>query len=245
MQPLAPRPQVPIGFAHRGARAERRENTIDAFVRALDLGATGLESDAWLTADGEVVLAHDGVTGPPWRRHAISAQARAGLPAHIPTLAELYATCGTGFELSVDVKDVAAFHPLLAVARAAGAAGRLWLCHPETDQLASWRGPAGDAKLVQSTRLGRISESLEARSGFLHNAGIDALNLHRSDWNPERVTTVHHARLDAFGWDAQSPASITELLQWGLDGVYSDHVDRLMGAINRFATTDRSTDSAT
>ncbi len=55
----------PIGFAHRGARSERPENTLEAFRRALELGATGLESDAWITADGEVVLDHDGVPGRP------------------------------------------------------------------------------------------------------------------------------------------------------------------------------------
>ncbi|MGA1075335.1 MAG: glycerophosphodiester phosphodiesterase, partial [Ilumatobacteraceae bacterium] len=50
----------PIMFAHRGARAHAPENTIEAFQLALRLGATGLESDAWLTADGVVVLDHDG-----------------------------------------------------------------------------------------------------------------------------------------------------------------------------------------
>jgi len=34
-----------IAFAHRGARAYARENTLDAFQLGLRLGATGLESD--------------------------------------------------------------------------------------------------------------------------------------------------------------------------------------------------------
>src|SRR6185436_7833703 len=49
----------PIGFAHRGARAHAPENTLDAFALALRLGATGLETDLWLTADGIPVLDHD------------------------------------------------------------------------------------------------------------------------------------------------------------------------------------------
>ena len=50
-----------ITFAHRGARLEEPENTIAAFERALRAGVTGLETDVWLSADGEVVCAHDPV----------------------------------------------------------------------------------------------------------------------------------------------------------------------------------------
>jgi len=235
VHPLPRRPARPIGFAHRGARAERPENTIEAFARALELGATGLESDAWLAADGQVVLDHDGVTGPPWRRRAVSAQVRSDLPSHIPSLADLYEACGTAFELSLDVKDPAALPPILAVAGAASATERLWLCHGDWQLMAGWRARAGAAKLVQSTRLARIPEGLEARSLALRAAGIDALNLHRRDWALERVATVHGAGLAAFGWDAQTGAEITRLLECGVDGVYSDHVDLLMPAIARLA----------
>ena len=39
----------PITFAHRGARTEAPENTLPAFRRALELGAGGLETDAWVS----------------------------------------------------------------------------------------------------------------------------------------------------------------------------------------------------
>ena len=60
LAPLLPRP---IGFAHRGARAHAPENTLEAFDLALRLGATGLESDVWVTSDGHAVLDHDGEIG--------------------------------------------------------------------------------------------------------------------------------------------------------------------------------------
>ena len=62
----------PIAFAHRGARAHAPENTLGAFTLALRLGATGLESDVWLTADGEAVLDHDGLAGGRLRRRRIA-----------------------------------------------------------------------------------------------------------------------------------------------------------------------------
>ena len=120
----------PIAFAHRGARAEAPDNTIEAFALALRLGATGLESDVWLTSDGVPVLDHDGLVRAGMRRRPISAVPRVALPQHIPTLAELYETCGTGFELSLDVKDARAGAAVVAAARDVGAEGRLWLCHP-------------------------------------------------------------------------------------------------------------------
>src|SRR5256885_11529810 len=120
----------PIAFAHRGARAHARENTLEAFALALRLGATGLESDVWCTADGVAVLDHDGQVGSRLRRRSIGDVRRAQLPAHIPTLDDLYTECGTDFELSLDVKDPAAIGATVAAARAAGVANPMWLCHP-------------------------------------------------------------------------------------------------------------------
>jgi glycerophosphoryl diester phosphodiesterase len=231
MHPVQPRVGDPIGFAHRGARSARPENTIEAFALALELGATGLESDAWLTADGQVVLDHDGLTGPRWRRRRISAQTRSRLPAHIPALEDLYDRLSPAFELSLDVKDPAAFSPILAAADAAASTARLWLCHEDWRWLAARRPAAGEARLVQSTRLTRINEGVEARAVALRDAGLDALNLHRRDWTAEHVATVHAAGIRAFGWDAQSTAEIARLVRLGVDGIYSDHVDLLMAAI--------------
>src|SRR5207245_10140253 len=99
----------PIAFAHRGGCAHAPENTLEAFRLALRLGATGLESDVWLTADGVAALDHDGLARTRGlRRQPISSLSRRQLPAHIPTLEDLYEGCGTGFHLSLDVNDPAA-----------------------------------------------------------------------------------------------------------------------------------------
>lgn len=223
----------PIGFAHRGARAHAPENTLEAFTLALRLGATGLESDVWLTADGEAVLDHDGVVGGKLRRKPIAEVARADLPAHIPTLAELYDTCGTGFDLSLDVKDPAAAERVVAVAREAGgaAAERLWLCHHDWRVVAGWRRPFPEVRLVDSTRLARLKQGPERRAAQLADAGIDCVNLHRSDWNAGLVALFHRFDRLAFGWDCQLERHLADLLDLGVDAVYSDHVDRMVDAL--------------
>ena len=225
----------PIGFAHRGARANAPENTIEAFALALRLGATGLESDVWITADGVAVLDHDGVIGSRMRRRAIRDVPRAQLPPHIPALADLYAECGTDFELSLDVKDAEAMSSTVAVARAAGndAPARLWLCHHDWRQLSDWRSRFSDVRLVDSTRLRHLRHGPERRAAQLHDAGIDAINLHESDWTGGLATLFHRFEVLTFGWDAQFERVLDNLLGMGLDGVYSDHTDRMMDAIAR------------
>jgi len=52
---------------HRGARGLMPENTIPAFIYAIDAGVTTLEMDLAITKDGEIVVSHEG-----WMNSAIS-----------------------------------------------------------------------------------------------------------------------------------------------------------------------------
>jgi len=221
---------APILFAHRGARAHAPENTLEAFTLGVRLGATGLESDVWLTADGEPVLDHDGVVGGVLRRKQINEVNRADLPSHIPSLSELYETVGIDRDISLDVKDVAAFDAILAVARNAHAADRLWLCHPDVETLSVWRESASDVRLVNSSRIAAMKDGPERRAAVLRDAGIDAVNLHHGEWSAGLVALFHRFGRQCFGWDAQHVRVVTALLQAGVDGVFSDHVDRLVDA---------------
>ena len=221
----------PIGFAHRGARAHAPENTLESFKLALRLGATGLESDIWLTSDGVAVLDHDGVVGGRVRRRSIADVTKDTLPVHIPTLEQLYEACGADFELSLDVKDPAALDATVAAARAAGAADRLWLCHHDWRQVAAWRATNPDVHLVDSTRLRAMKDGPERRASQLADAGIDAVNLHESDWTGGLTTLFHRFGIICFGWDAQLDRVLAQLLDAGIDGVYSDHVDRMVESL--------------
>jgi len=222
----------PIGFAHRGASAHAPENTLEAFELALRLGAPGLESDVWVTADGEAVLDHDGIARK-FPRRLIKDTDRRDLAGHIPTLAELYAACGTDFELSLDVKTPEAASVVVDVARAAGgdAERRLWLCHPDWRQVAEWRELTVEARLVDSTRIDRIAEGPERRAATLQDRGIDVINMHWSDWSGGLTTLFHRFERLCLGWDAQHTRILDQLLAMGIDGVFSDHVDRMTDAL--------------
>ncbi len=232
-QRLPSRLDPPIAFAHRGARAHAPENTIDAFTLALRLGATGLESDVWVTSDGVAVLDHDGVVRRGIKRRTIGECRRDELPAHIPTLDELFDACGTDFELSLDLNDPAAYAPTAEALRKHGVSGRTWLCDPVLDRLIERRDDLADIKLVHSTRLGRLSTSPELHAAKLADAGIDALNMHHSDWNGGLVVLVHRFDVNAFSWDVQYDHQLETAFRMGVDAVYSDHTDTMIDVMER------------
>ncbi len=232
---VAARLSPPIAFAHRGARAHAPENTLEAFRLALRLGATGLESDVWLTADGEPVLDHDGVVKAALRKRPIGEVKRAALPSHIPTLAELYEICGPEVPLSLDVKDPAAYEATVAVARGVGgnAPANLWLCDARWERLAVQRSAYADVKLIDSTRLKRLTEGAERHASRLYEAGIDGINMHYTDWTLGLTTLFHRFSLFTFGWDAQHERVLRSLQTMEIDALYSDDVELMMATVGR------------
>ena len=232
---MAPTPlesNRPITFAHRGARSEAPENTLVAFRRALELGASGLESDARLSADGEVVLVHDATVRPGLRRHRVAATTAAALAERgVPRLADLYEQLGSDFELSIDVYDVDAVGPLLAVAAAAGATSRLWVCSGRLETLAAVRAVDADARLVHSTKRAALNPSVERHADRLAAAGVDVCNLRHTEWTAGLVGLFHRFGVLAFAWDVQEVRHLRAMLDLGIDAVYSDHVDRMVATV--------------
>jgi glycerophosphoryl diester phosphodiesterase len=228
---------VPITFAHRGARADAPENTLAAFRLALQLGAQGLESDARLSGDGEVVLVHGAVARDGWRRKRVAQSTAAELAElSVPRLADLYAELGTDYELSLDVYDPAAGSVLVEVARAAGALDRLWLCSSKTDLLVKLGARAPEAHLVHSVRRRKVEIPLERHAAQLAELGIEVVNMHRSDWTAGLVGLFHRFDVRAFAWDAQEVRHLRELMAMDVDALYSDHVARMVATVGEFRT---------
>jgi glycerophosphoryl diester phosphodiesterase len=222
------------GFAHRGG-AHGPDNTIDTFAAALARGARGLETDAWLTRDGVVVLDHDG-RGGPRRKAPISGLSRRELPAHIPTLDELYESCGTDFDLAIDVKSAAVAVAVAAVAERHGVADRLWVVAPAPEQMAD----IGGAHRVVTLR-GSVIRSPRRLSALIraHNEGIEAVNARSMWWSRRLVEEVHVHGILAFGYDAQRQSALERAVAIGLDGVFSDHVDLMVNALAAASHPDR------
>ncbi len=112
------RPQI---FAHRGAKAVTPENTLPAFAKAVELNAAGVELDAQLSRDGQLVVMHDftvdKTTNGQGRVDEFSAAELAALDAGshfspefagvgVPTLAAVFDLIGHRCRVNVEIKSV-------------------------------------------------------------------------------------------------------------------------------------------
>ena len=220
-----------ICFAHRGARAHARENTIDAFELAIRLGATGLESDAWITKDGSVVLDHDGIVKGRLRSRAIRQCDKSELPNWIPTLTELYECVGHNHHISLDIKDTSSMESVVHIVENYGVPEKTWLCHPELDFLENWQQRRKGTNLVHSTRLKLLNKGPERHAAQLREIGISTINMPFTDWNGGLVALFHRFNILCFGWNLQYPEVIYAGLRMGLDGIYTDWPDRAVDAV--------------
>jgi glycerophosphoryl diester phosphodiesterase len=100
-------------IAHRGASAERPENTLGAFARARALGADGIELDVMRCATGEVVVFHDDdlvrLAGRPELVRTASLEllreVDLGGGERIPTLEEVLGALAPGELVDVELKS--------------------------------------------------------------------------------------------------------------------------------------------
>lgn len=96
---------APLVLAHRGARQEAPENTLEAFGLALTQGADGVELDVHRTVDGGLVVHHDAdAAGLGVLADRTLADIRAARP-DVPTLDEVLDACA-GALVNVEIKNL-------------------------------------------------------------------------------------------------------------------------------------------
>lgn len=228
----------PLLIAHRGAPRERPENTLPSFLRALELGADGIELDVHLSSDGVVVVHHDEVP------RAIAPSGRlAGRRIDSLTFDELQGFAVGGSALIPTLEEV------LAVVK-----GRAWLfieLKGAGTEEAVVRAIAGstapDRCAVHSfdhAAVRRAHElSPELRCGILFDrAPVDVAAAMRESgatdvwpqWSlvdAALVEAVHAAGGSVIPWTVNRPEAARSLAALGVDGLCTDLLADIRGAL--------------
>lgn len=230
----------PIPFAHRGGAADGLENTVRQFRRAVETGYRYIETDVHATRDGKLVAFHDDtldrvtdgagrIADLPWAevRHA-----RVGGSEPVPLFEELLETFPE-VRWNVDLKAESALHPFLNLVARADAWDRICV------------GSFSEARVVRAQRLAgpRLATSYGTRGVLnlrLRSWGVPA-TLRRSAVAaqvPETqsgiqvvdhrfVRTAHALGLQVHVWTINEPERMHRLLDLGVDGIMTDHIDTL------------------
>lgn len=234
---------IPLVLAHRGARREAPENTLEAFALALEQGADGVELDVHRTADGGLVVHHDAdASGLGVLATWALADIRAARP-DIPTLDEVLDACA-GTLVNVEIKNLlgdADYDPDDA------AADLVVACLER-------RGSRDDV-LVSSFNLATINRvralSPTVPTGFLTMLGfdpVDALDVCTANGHgalhpfvgmlaaamAERATArAHELGLRVNVWTVNDDDEIRRLAACGVDAIMTDVPDAALRALNR------------
>ena len=237
-------------YAHRGASAERPENTIAAFRRALEIGVDALESDVHMTRDGHVVMSHDPdgarCAGVPRQIRACTldevqswdagrgfvapdgGRPFAGQGHRIPTLEEVLVEL-PGVPLNLDVKQTAPsmIEPLVALLRRHRAEDRVTLASFQMRTLlrARWAGYRGATSMPQAEVVTMLLAP-DWLFGALPWRGTAAqlpvaAGRRRFD-DPAWIERCHRLGLRLDFWTVNDPAEAERLLALGADGIMTD-----------------------
>ena len=212
-------------LAHRGANRQAPENTVPAMVRALEVGADGVELDVHRTADGALAVRHDVETPVGSVTRLTRAELAVALP-EVPVLEEVLDVC-RGRLVNVEIKDPdpRAVDALVALLEARGGA--------DTVLVSSFHLPAVDrvrdrAPDVPSAFLSFGLDPLEALDTAREH-GHDAL--HPDVWtllqgDPREVAErAHGDGMRVNVWTVNEPDQLLRLRDAGIDGVVTDLPD--------------------
>ncbi|UNK69309.1 glycerophosphodiester phosphodiesterase family protein [Microbacterium sp. H1-D42] len=247
----AGRPRV---FAHRGlASAPSQdptiwENTAAAFAAAHAAGATYIETDCQVTADGDVVLFHDDtllrVAGDP---RAIADVRTSELTAlfedhgGILTVAEALDAFPES-RFNIDVKVPAAAEPI----------GALIAPHAHRVLLTSFSDGNRAAALASAMRAGagippatsggtKVIATLRALSALRLSParalrGVDAVQIPERHngvrlFTPTFLRAAHAHGVEVHVWTINDPEDMTRLIAAGADGIVTDRADLALATL--------------
>ncbi len=247
-----------IVYAHRGAAAERPENTLPSFRRALELGADALETDVHLTADAEIVAAHDEdgarMTGVARAlRSATLAEIQSWDAGHgfvdaqgertfqdqgyrIPSLRELLTEL-PAVRLNIDLKteEPALVERFIAIVREHDAEQRVIAAsffRATLEQLrrAGWRGQSSLSR-PEFVRCWLLPRWLQRGNLPATRAQIPT---HAGPFRLANTRTLEKLRrlgLEVDYWTINAPAEARQLVALGVDGIMTDDPARIVPAV--------------
>lgn len=231
---------TPAIFAHRGASAYAPENTLAAFRLALQQGADGIELDAKLSADLQIVVIHDQTVDRTTPHHGevrdyrLSDLRKMDAGSHfdiaykgegIPTLEEVFKAVGQLTYINVELTNYASVTDSLPE-RAVELVRQFKLTHRVVFSSFNPIALARVRRLAPEIPIGLLAHP--GRKGSLARSWLGRLLHYQSlhpevnDVTPALVNRVHRQSGKVIVWTVNQAAQMRRLFSLGVDGIFSD-----------------------
>jgi glycerophosphoryl diester phosphodiesterase len=218
----------PEKISHRGAHETLPENSIPAFLRAIDLGADAIELDVHATSDGVVVVHHDpDVNAPGETRRKFVDLAAADLRlfplAHgveIPTLKAVLDAIGDRAKVYVEIKATDIEPLVVRCIRESGANCAVHSFDHRIVKTVKAIFPAIRTGVLEVSRHIDPAASLVA-------AGAEDLWQEASFIDEELVERVHAVRGRVIAWTSDESEQWETLNDIGVDGICTNRIAEL------------------
>ena len=227
--------QLPKVIGHRGAAAYAPENTLASFREARRRGATWVEIDVKLTADGVPIVMHDDSLKRTMGIDRLVARTpRAELPAAVPTFEEAIACFAElGLGCNVEIKPCEGREAETARATVA-TLGRCWpatlppplLSSFKDASLATARAAAPD--IARALLLDEIRDDWRARAEAVGAAGI---NTNGKRLTAPRAVDIRKAGYTLSVYTINDGDVARALVGMGVDCVITDAPDVVLAAL--------------
>jgi len=226
-------------IAHRGASAQFDENTLDAFLGAVDQGADGVELDVRRTSDDHLAIHHDDAL--PDGRPLVET-AFADLPAPITDLDHALGACAPLAVVNVEIKNWTEDRDFDPSERLAAAVVDLLRRRGELDDgrilVSSFHLPTIDRvhELAPGLATGWLLGLVENPHDLVGRAaerGHVAVHPHHLFVNEDFVRIAHAAGLAVNTWTCDEPERIRWLADLDVDAVITNVPDVALHALGR------------
>jgi len=234
------RSDVIHNIAHRGASAYEPENTLRAFERAIEMGATMLELDVHLSRDRHPVVIHDvelsRTTNGSGRVCDLTLaqikQLDAGTGERAPTLAEVIDLARGRAELYIELKGQETPGPVVETLRAAAFADQAIVCSffPWLPQKIKFLDPRIRTSMLvrrEDREVDFVAWALAIEADYVHPCWESESPTPHELLTPALIAHIRRHGLGIFLWHEERPAELRELVKLDVDGICTDTPDVL------------------
>ena len=237
--------KYPLFVAHRGGGSLAPENTLSAMRTGTHFGYKMAEYDVKLSSDGVAILMHDSVldrtTNGKGSAGDLTFADIAGLDAGswyspsfagetVPTLEAIARyTQAVGMASNIEIKPTPGLEALTG-ARVAELAQTLWANAALPPLLSSFSIESLRAakQAVPNLPRGWITESLtEGWQRTVSELECVSIHLNHTLVTQELIAELRRAGLRIAVWTVNDPIRANELLDWGIDALITDALDRI------------------